>query len=125
LADVPVVRAFIVRYPGPSQAVQDFFDKYENTKQYQQTFDYLRKQADIQSMERVRAAGGDDVFVKLDGIKKSLTLQSQMVRNIDKLPENVMSKGAKRQLIDSVYYGMVRTAQYGNEAWRRVEQNLK
>jgi len=27
-------------------------------------------------MERVRAAGGEDVFVRLDGIKKLLTLQS-------------------------------------------------
>ena len=40
--------------------------------------------------------GGQDAFVRLDGIKKLLTLLSQAIRNVDKLPENIMSKGAKR-----------------------------
>jgi hypothetical protein len=29
-------------------------------------------------------------------IRSMTTLQSQAIRNIDKLPENIMSKGAKR-----------------------------
>jgi hypothetical protein len=48
-------------------------------------------------MERVRAAGGEAVFARLDGIKKSLLTQSQAIRNIDKLPDKVMSPEQKRQ----------------------------
>lgn len=62
--------------------------------------------------------------MRLDGIKKLLTLLSQAIRNVDKLPENIMSKGAKRQLIDSIYRS-VRAAQMGNEVWRRVHENVK
>ena len=47
-------------------------------------------------------------------IKKSLLTQSQAVRNIDKLPDNVMSPEQKRQVIDGIFYGMARTAQLGN-----------
>jgi hypothetical protein len=88
---VPVVRAFVVRYPSASQAVQDFYDKASVAKQYQATLDYLREQGDIESMKRVRAAGGEAVFARLDGIKKSLLTHSQAIRNIDKLPDKVMS----------------------------------
>lgn len=86
---------------------------------------YLRKQADVEGMERVRAAGGLAVFARLGGIEKFLTLQSQAIRNNDKLPNTVMSPEQKRQVIDGVYYGMMRTAQLGNTMWRKVEQNLK
>jgi hypothetical protein len=50
ITDVPFVRAFVVRYPGSSQSIQDFYDKYANAKQYRDTFDFLRKQGDIQSI---------------------------------------------------------------------------
>jgi hypothetical protein len=76
-------------------------------------------------MERVRAASGEAVFARLDDIKKSLMVQSQAIRNIDKLPNAQMSPEQKRQVIDGLYLGTTRTAQLGNTMWRQVEQNLK
>jgi hypothetical protein len=52
-------------------------------------------------------------------------MQSQAIRNIDKPPDPQMSPEQKRQVIDGIYYGMVRTAQLGNTMWRLVEANLK
>jgi hypothetical protein len=67
------------------------------------------------SSSHVSCADSWAVWMAPAFIRSMTTLQSQAIRNIDKLPENIMSKGAKRQLIDSIYFGMVRTAQMGNQ----------
>lgn len=122
LADVPIIKAFIARHPGSSQAVQDFYDHYAETKPYRDTLNYLRKQGDIDSIERIRAMGGEQVFLNLDGIRESLGNQSKMIRQIDAAPETMIPKDEKRQLIDMLFFRMMLTARQGSEFARRIRQ---
>jgi hypothetical protein len=125
LADVPVIKAFVARYPGSSQAVQTFYDNYAASEPYRKTFERLKKQGDMAGMEKVMAIGGDRIFVKLDGIKKSLGLQYEAIRRVDGANEKQIPKAQKRQIIDSLFFGMVRTAQMGNQLSRQIEEGLK
>lgn len=122
LADVPFVKAFIARYPGSSQAVQDFYDNYSAAEPYRKTFDYLQKQGDVVGMMRVQELGGPDAFIKLDGIRESLANQSKMIRQIDGAPEHMIPKDQKRQLIDTLFYRMVLTARQGSSIVRSIRE---
>jgi hypothetical protein len=125
LSDIPVVRAFVARHPGSSQAVQDFYDNHSSMEPYRKTFDRLLKQGDMVGMQRIMDIGGPEMFVKLDGIKTSLGLQYEAIRRVDSAPEKQIPKAQKRQIIDSLFFGMVRTAQLGNEITRQIEKGLK
>ena len=125
IADIPFVKAFIARYPGSSQAVQDFYDRYSEVKPYQDTFNFLRRSGDVAGMERVRAMGGEDAFTKLDGIKKALGNQYKMIRGIDGAPEDKIPRDQKRQLIDVLFYKMVMTAKQGTQLTHQIQDNAK
>lgn len=129
LADIPVVKAFVVRYPSANaQSIQDFYDNYDKEKQYFDTVKHLAKSQEFDAMEKEleRVGGGDEVFLKLDGMKQALTTQSQVIRIINKNPDYTPDE--KRQLIDGVYYGMIEITKAGNELLyelKRVNKELK
>ncbi len=117
LADIPVVRAFVVRYPSASaQSIQTFYDEYAERKRYFDTWQARAKVGDTEGMERIMQAGGTQMFLKLDNIHKALGTQAQLVRSISLDPS--MSPTDKRQLIDSTYLSMISLAQAGNEAMK-------
>jgi hypothetical protein len=129
LADIPVIKAFVVRYPSASAtSIQDFYDNYAVQKEHFDTITYLGKSQDFQDLQKEleKIGNGDDVFMKLDGMKKALTTQGQVIHLIYKNP--VYTADEKRQLIDGVYYGMIQEAQAGNDilnALEKVNKELK
>lgn len=124
LADIPVVKAFVVRYPSAgAQSIQDFYDKYEGQKKTLKTVQHLGKTGEYGEMEKqLMAESNQDNLVKLDGIKQALTTQSQFIKLVNKNPD--MSPDDKRQLIDGVYYGMIETARAGNELIDSLDKEL-
>lgn len=124
LADIPFVKAFVVRYPSASaQSIQDFHDTYAKQKIYYDTWMAKLKEGDIESAERIQAAGGPMMFAKLDGIDKVLTEQNKMVRDIYKNP--AVQPEEKRQLIDTIYGKMIELSRDGNAALRQIEKAMK
>lgn len=124
LADIPFVKAFVVRYPSASaQSIQDFHDTYAKQKIYYDTWMAKLKEGDIEAAEKIQAAGGPMMFAKLDGIDKVLTEQNKMVRDIYKNP-NVQPE-EKRQLIDTIYGKMIELSRDGNAALRQIEKVMK
>lgn len=124
LADIPVVKAFVVRYPSAStQSIQDFYDKHEETKKYFDTWKAKAQEGDIGAMQRIQSAGGPGMFVRLDGIKETLTEHSKLVRDIYKNP--TIKAGEKRQLIDSLYSSMIEIGKAGSAMVKESEKALK
>lgn len=124
LADIPVVKAFVVRYPSATtQSIQDFYDQHEVTKKFYDTWLAKAKEGDVDAMSRIQAAGGPMMFVRLDAIKETLSEHSKLVRDIYKNP-NVKAE-EKRQLIDSLYNNMIEMGKAGKGMLRESEKALK
>lgn len=119
LADIPFVRAFAVRYPSATtQSIQDFYDDYSRDKRYFDSWMAKAKEGDAEAMEKMQAAGGPRMFLRLDAIKEVLSQHSKLIRDIYKNPE--MPADEKRQFIDSLYYSMIEIGKSGKEALRSI-----
>ena len=126
LADIPVIKAFVVRYPSASaQSIQDFYDNFQKQKQQFDTIKYLAKSGEFDALEKELGdmSDGDEVFIKLDTIKEALNTQSQFIRLVNKNPD--YTPDDKRQIIDGVYYGMIETAKSGNDLLNELSKALK
>jgi hypothetical protein len=124
LADIPVVKAFMVRYPSATtQSIQDFYDQHEVTKKFYDTWLAKAKEGDVDAMSRIQAAGGPMMFVRLDAIKETLTDHNKLVRDIYKNP--TIKAEEKRQLIDSLYFNMIEIGKAGKGMLKESERALK
>lgn len=123
LADIPFVRAFVVRYPTASlQPVQDFQDDYTKNKTYFDTMMALAKGGDFNASMRVQSIGGPMTLVQLTGIQQAISEQSKLVRDIWKNPD--ISPEQKRQLIDTTYWRITELAKVGNQSMAAARRAL-
>jgi hypothetical protein len=121
LADIPVIRAFIVRYPtATAESIQNFYDAEAKNRTYFDTFMAKAREGDVQAMGHIQEMGGPMMFARLDGIKQALTEHTQLIRDIYKNPE--INSLEKRQLIDQLYYSEIQIAQYGMQAIREMQK---
>jgi hypothetical protein len=121
LSDVPGVRAFVARYPGAtSQNVEDFYSDYFKAKSYHDTLNGEANNGNVQAIREITATGENERFEALDGLYKSLSNQLKMVRWIDQNPK--VAAYEKRQLIDQLYFGVLRTADQGAAILKQMKK---
>jgi hypothetical protein len=122
LADLPVVRAFVMRYPSATaQSIQDFYDKFYANKKVFDTVMAKAAEGDAEAVEKTQGFR-PEAMVQLDGIREALTTHSQVIRMVHKNPD--ISADEKRQLIDSYYFRMIELAKAGNEALGDIEKTV-
>jgi hypothetical protein len=121
LADIPVIKAFVVRYPtATTESIQNFYDEYARNKTYFDTFMAKARDGDVAAMAHIQQMGGPMMFAQLDSIKAVLSEHSQLIRDLYKNPDTPPDE--KRQLIDQLYYSMIQVGQHGNEAVRALRR---
>jgi hypothetical protein len=119
LADIPVVKAFVVRYPSSqSRAIQDFYAEFRSQDAYFRTMMMLVKDGDPRA-ERIMDQHGD-AFMRLTDTNTTLGENARLIRMISKDPEG--SSSDKRQLIDTLYYRAIELAKNGNEILRTIKE---
>jgi len=125
LADIPAVKAFVIRYPSAgAQSIQDFYDAYDKTNTRINTIKYLAKSGDVQAaMDVLKVAQSENDLFRLQGIKEALATQTKYIRLVSKNPD--IKPEEKRQLIDGVYYMMIQAAHQGNQVMDSMNQQLK
>ena len=123
LADIPVVKAFVARYPtATTESIQDFEDQYRANRVYYDTWIAKAKEGDVQATQRIQSLGGPRMFMNLDGINKALQEHNKVVRDINQNTE--MTPSDKRQLIDTIYYRMIELGQAGKAALTEINKTL-
>ncbi len=123
LADMPVIKAFAVRYPsGSAESIQLFYDDYTRNKAYFTTWQAKAQEGDQDAMARIQQAGGPRIFVQLDAFQQTLSEHSHLIRDIWKDPD--MQPDEKRQLIDTLYFSEIQIAQAGRQAMAAIDRNL-
>lgn len=122
LADIPVIRAFVVRHPSAqAQSIQDFNEHYKESKMVVDTITYLAKQGEPEAA--MREARLDPVsLIKLDGIHEALGNSQRVVQLIYKNPS--FTADEKRQLIDTTYMQMIEMAREGESMLRQIKKDL-
>ena len=121
LADIPVVKAFVARYPtATTQSIQDFEDTYNAKRAYYNTWIAKARDGDMQAAQRIQSLGGPRMFINLDGINKALQQHNKLIRDIYKNPQ--MTPSDKRQLIDTIYYRMIELGRAGKAALGQVDR---
>ena len=115
LADIPFVKAFVVRYPTrSSQPMIEFRKNVEKFGKSQATIKFLAKQGNVEDMEKeLEYAEDNDLQMNLTGMMEAITAQGSMARKIYINPD--MTPKEKRQQIDGLYYGMTELAIQGNQ----------
>lgn len=118
LADIPVVKAFVARYPSANvQPIQDFYDNYYVSKKYYDTAMDLAKKGDPKAEEFMRKHQDD--MVQLDDMRSTITGLHNLIRMETVDPS--MSPSDKRQLIDTQYMAMIQIAKAGNQYLDKLE----
>lgn len=125
LADIPVIKAFVIRYPSAgAQSIQDFYDSYGQTNTRIQTIQYLAKSGDVKAaMDVMKVAQSENDLFRLQGIKEALATQTKYIRLVSQNPD--MKPDEKRQLIDGVYYMMIQSAHQGTQIVDSMNAQLK
>ncbi len=116
-ADMPLAKAFAVRYPGAgAQSVQDFYEEYDARKKTANTVRELTKREDRQTAAEIRAAQATETAEREH---KALGLQSKLVRDIYRNPK--LTPEEKRTMIDQIYLGMIDIAKRGLQRFKDTE----
>ena len=121
LADIPVVRAFVIRHPSMgAESIQRFFDHYEESTSYLKTINALGKDfkyADVANLLPY------SVYQAMDAPHKALSEITKAIDLINKIPS--MTPDEKRQQIDSLYFHAIEIAKFGNKVFETLQPDIE
>lgn len=119
LADIPVIKAWVSRFPSANaQVIQDFHDRYATQTQTYATLNYL-KQTNPELAARYASSLTDSDLARLTNIQKALSNQQKFIRNV--WADKDMKPIEKRQLIERTYTEMIEEARTGNQAMKDID----
>lgn len=122
LADMPVIKAFVVRYPSATaQSVQDFYDRYYTSKKAFDTIMGLAKRGDIAAAQKEMELHPADM-AQIGSMREALSNLNNVIQMVNKNPE--MTPEEKRQLIDTLYYQMIVISQSGNVLLDQIDKTM-
>ncbi len=118
IADLPILKAFFVRHPGSSQAVEDFYKDSRIGKRYWDTAEFLAKAGD----PRASAFLSEHLVnsTHLSEIEKALGEQASLIRLITKNPS--IPPDEQRQSVEMLSHQMVELAIAGNAALKLMRE---
>lgn len=122
LADIPFIKAFVVRYPSASvQSLQDFRARNEANNRVMDTFKIQAQKGNFKASQTIMALYRPRAT--LDGVQKAINEQSALIQKINDNPS--ISAPEKRQLIDSLYYSMIQLSINGNKMLDELDKVMK
>ena len=122
LADIPFVRAFVVRYPtANAEGIQEFYENYEQADRIRNTVQMLiQRENDFDTALGLMQEGQ---LERLDSFHEAIRNTHKMVNQIYIDP--VMTGDEKREFIDIVYMQMCGIAREGNKIFRQLDEAMK
>lgn len=122
LADMPIVKAFVARYPSTSiQAVEDLYAVQSQSSKIMDSLRQAQKDGDTESISRIQSRYQDQM-VDLSGYTKGLSQMNALIQGVNKDPN--MDPTSKRQLIDSTLYQMMALAKDGMSKFKEFQKGV-
>ncbi len=119
LSDLPLMRAFTVRYPGSdSESIRQFYENYKENSQIKVTALGLAKKEykGKEAQEVVEQHG----YVNMDAPYKMMTNAQKFVHLVYANP--TINPEEKRQLIDKTYLQMINVASQSNKQYLAIQK---
>lgn len=117
LADAPLVRAFVARFPNAGvQSIQDFYDEYAKRRKAAETVKYLSRAGETDALANL----AQQPVVTAEKIHKALGQQQKFIRGV--YLNKDMTAAEKRVLIDNTYLSMIEFARAGIDIFRQTEK---
>ena len=105
LADMPVVRAFMIRDPSPNtQQINEFYEKTEELERIMNTYIKMLHEGRVLEADQILRGKTPLDIAFLQDARRTVSEQAALARLIDADP--TMPGAQKRQLIDKVYRNM-------------------
>lgn len=119
LADIPVIRAFVVRNPSAgSEYITTFYDKYEKVNKIFNSIDTLQKAGNFEEANKLLT----NLPVEATILKTTYKLvQDNDKRVRDIYNSKLFTPNEKRQLIDELYRNMIDMSKYSLEAIKDIK----
>jgi hypothetical protein len=119
LADIPIIRAFIVRTPSAgSEYITTFYDKYGKVNKIFNSIEKLQKAGDFEEANKLLS----NIPVEATILKSSYKIiqeNGQRVRNI--YNSKLFTPDEKRQFIDELYRQMIDISKYSLEVLKDIK----
>lgn len=121
LADIPFVRAFVIRHPSMgAESIQRFFDNYEESTSYLKTINALGKGFKYNDVANLLPYS---VYQAMDAPHKALSEITKAIDLINKIPS--MTPDEKRQQIDNLYFHAIEVAKFGNMVFETLQPDIE
>jgi len=123
LDDIPIVKAFTIRYPTTTaQSIQDFNDQYFKEKRYYDSWIRKLEEGDVDTAAQIREMA-PEAWNEAEGIRQVITDLSQYVRLVYKNPQ--FSAEDKQELIDTAYFRMIELSKAGSKMMQDVHDAME
>lgn len=124
LADMPIIKAFVARFPTANmRSITDFREKYQQSQEYLATIKSYADRGDAQAAQKLLVAQENrSKLVSLASTQKALDNTKRLIEMIAVNPKTPPDQ--KRQLIDGLYMSMANFAWYGNKMVSELEEKL-
>ncbi|MBV6343608.1 LPD38 domain-containing protein [Candidatus Magnetobacterium casense] len=120
LADIPVVKGFVLRYPSSNtENVQAFYDTHDSLSKLRNSYMDLLKQGKAKEAEKLLKDNGG-LLLNTSSMRSSLLKMSKFADMI--YQDKLMSPEQKRQKIDDIYRQMDQMAIRFNDSIKRLQE---
>jgi hypothetical protein len=119
LADMPIIKAFVVRNPsGGSEYITTFYDKYDKVNKIFNSIDVLQKAGNFEEANKLLT----NLPVEATILKTSYKLVQDNDKRIRDIYNSKLFKpNEKRQLIDELYRQMIDISKYSLDAIKDIK----
>lgn len=122
LADYPIIRAFVVRYPSSTaQSIQTFYNRNDANAKVMATFNARAQLGDYKSALAIQETHG--LRFSLTSIQNTLGQMSRIIQLVQANPN--MNEQDKRQIIDTTYFRMIELAKAGNKMLDQIDKRIE
>ena len=119
LADIPIIRAFIVRTPSAgSEYITTFYNKYDKVNKIFNSIEKLQKAGDFEEANKLLSNLPAEATI-LKSSYKIIQENGQRVRNI--YNSKLFTPDEKRQFIDELYRQMIDISKYSLEVLKDIK----
>jgi hypothetical protein len=125
LADYPIIKAFMIRYPSANlNNIQDFDEKYRANQRMIETVEHLRNTGDFKNWQKVLTLEANrDKLYSLKGVHEALGKQRHFISLVDRNPD--IPQKDKDRIIEGAYFAMINIADFGNQLIDHMDKALK
>ena len=131
LTNIPLIKAFVTRYPSMNtKPIERFYKEYNRREKIINSYKKLLQEGRIGEAQRVFKFGADTgSIIRLTGIKTAISNQSNMIRKIHRMQSmDGMTKQQvadwKREQIDVLYYQINSLAKMGLEVVKAIKTKV-